>query len=81
VLAPKANVAVKGISAPQMAATALIPCSHLPLLMLSVAPATTGLIVNFDVPETPVVDVGLPPHFSMVPAIPPQIANIATFVE
>lgn len=80
-LAPSANVAVNGISAPHIAATALIPCSHRPLLILSVAPDTTGLMVNCDPPDVPMVDAGLPSHFSMVPAMPPQMDRIATFVS
>jgi hypothetical protein len=46
-----------------------------------VAPDTNGVKVNFEVPEAPVVEVGLPWHFWMEPAIPPQIERMATFVS
>ena len=55
--------------------------SHLPLLTLIVAPASVALRVKRDVPDRPVVDTGLPPHFWMVPAMPPQMPRIATLVE
>jgi hypothetical protein len=46
---------------------------------LIVAPAVAALRVNKAVPEEPVVDVGAPPHLVIVPAMPPQIPNSATF--
>ena len=52
--------------------------SHLPLLTLIVAPETVVLSVKSAVPDEPVVEVGLPPHFVMVPALISsqlQIAN------
>ncbi len=53
--------------------------SHRPLETLMVAPLSTALRLNLAVPDWPVVVAGLPPHFSMVPAIPPQMASSATF--
>jgi hypothetical protein len=55
--------------------------SHLPLDTLRVAPLFTGVKVNLLVPLAPTVDAGFPPHFSIVPAIPPQIERMATFVS
>lgn len=49
--------------------------SHLPLLTLIVAPASTALRLNNAVPDAPEVDVGAPPHFVILPAMPPQIAS------
>jgi hypothetical protein len=37
--------------------------------------------VNFDVPLAPTVVEGLPLHFWMVPAMPPQMERMATFVS
>lgn len=45
------------------------------------APASTGLIVNLLVPDTPVVDVGLPPHYWIAPTMSPQIERIATWIS
>jgi len=45
---------------PHCAWIALTQPSHLPLETLIVAPATLGVIVNFAVPDAPVVEVGLP---------------------
>ena len=58
------------------ACAALTQPSHLPFETLIVAPASSGVSVNFDVPDAPVVVVGSPPQNSIEPAIPPQ-----TFVE
>ena len=46
--------------------------------MLITSPETTGLIVKRTSPDWPVVDVGAPWHFWIVPAIPPQICRSAT---
>lgn len=46
-----------------------------------VAPAVVGLSVKREVPLWPVVEVGFPPQNSMVPAMPPQMERMATFVE
>src|SRR3569833_2356330 len=43
-----------------------------------VAPASVARSTNLAVPDTPVVDAGLPPHFSIEPAMPPQMASSAT---
>jgi hypothetical protein len=51
------------------------------LLILIVLPATVGFSVNFEVPDCPTVDAGLPWHFWMVPAMLPQIERMATLVE
>jgi hypothetical protein len=61
------------------ARAALTHPSHLPLLTLIVAPASTALSLNNAVPDDPVVDVGEPPHFVMAPAMPPHIPSSATF--
>jgi len=53
--------------------------SHRPLETLMVAPASVARSTNLAVPDTPVVDAGLPPHFSIEPAMPPQMASSATF--
>ena len=55
------------------------PRSQRPLEMLIVAPLTAGVIENLALPDTPVVDVGAPWHFWIVPAMPPQICSRATF--
>lgn len=52
--------------------------SQRPLEMLMVSPLITGVIVNFTLPDWPVVDVGAPWHFWIVPAMPPQIWSSAT---
>lgn len=46
-----------------------------------VCPAVAALKVNNAVPEAPVVVSGFPPHCSIVPAIPPQMASWATCNE
>ena len=79
--APPVKVAVKGLAWPQVAATALMPCSQRPLLMVMVAPESTGVMVNSEPPNAPVVVVGLPWQNSIVPAMPPQIWSSATFVS
>lgn len=79
--APPVKVAVKGFAWPQVAATALMPCSQRPLLIVMVAPESTGVIVNSEPPNAPVVVVGLPWQNSIEPAIPPQIWSSATFVS
>jgi hypothetical protein len=61
------------------ARAARMHCSQRPLEMLMVAPESTALSANLAVPDWPVVDVGLPPHLVMVPAMPPQIPSSATF--
>ena len=43
------------------------------------SPAMTGVIVKRTLPDWPVVDVGAPWHFWIVPAMPPQIWRRATF--
>ncbi len=47
--------------------------------MLIVSPLITGVIAKRTLPDWPVVDVGAPWHFWMVPAMPPQIWSSATF--
>ena len=54
------------------ALAALTQPSHRPLDTLIVAPASSGVSVNLDVPDTPVVLVGSPPQNSIEPAMPPQ---------
>lgn len=54
------------------ALAALTHPSHLPLLTVRVAPVSSGVRVNFEVPDAPTVEVGLPPQNSMEPAMPPQ---------
>ncbi len=61
------------------ARAARMHCSHRPLEMLMVAPASVVFSVNSAVPDWPVVAAGLPPHLVMLPAIPPQMASSATF--
>jgi hypothetical protein len=80
-LAPPWNVAVKGASAPQTAATALMPCSQRPLETLIVAPFVAGAMLNWAAPDAPVVALGAPWHFSILPAMPPQICSCATLTE
>jgi hypothetical protein len=63
----------------QTARAARTQPSHLPLLTLIVAPEVTVESEKSAVPDLPVVEVGAPPHFVMVPAIPPQIPSSATF--
>lgn len=46
-----------------------------------VEPESVASSVNFAVPEAPVVDAGFPLHFVIAPAIPPQIARVATFMS
>lgn len=55
--------------------------THRPFETLIVDPASVALSVNSEVPETPVVDVGLPPHFWISPAMPPQMPRMATLVS
>ena len=64
-----------------VACAAATQCSHLPLLTLIVAPASCTVKVNSLVPLAPIVVAGFPPQNSMVPAIPPQIERMATFVS
>jgi hypothetical protein len=63
----------------QTALAARTQPSHLPLLMLIVAPDVTALRLKSAVPDEPVVDVGAPPHFVIAPAIPSHIPSSATF--
>lgn len=53
--------------------------SQRPLEMLIVSPLITGVIAKLTLPDLPVVDVGAPWHFWIVPAMPPQIWSRATF--
>jgi hypothetical protein len=55
--------------------------SHRPFDILIVDPESVAVSVNFEVPDWPVVEVGFPPHFWIVPAMPPQMPRIATLVE
>lgn len=61
------------------ARAARIQPSHLPLEILMVAPLDAALSVKSAVPDSPVVLSGAPPHFVMVPAMPPQMPSSATF--
>lgn len=54
-------------------------CSQRLLEMLMVAPDVAASRVNLAVPDWPVVETGLPPHFWIEPAIPPQMLSSATF--
>lgn len=63
----------------QTARAARTQPSHLPLLMLIVAPAVTALRLKRAFPEEPVVEAGAPPHFVIAPAMPPHMASSATF--
>lgn len=78
VLAPLSNVAVNGLFCPQTWNAALIPCSQRPFDTLIVAPAVAGVIVNLTPLDWPTVDVGLPWHFWIAPAMLPQIWSCAT---
>lgn len=71
--APPGQVAVYADPLVHVASADLIHCSHLPLEMLIVAPLSVGVRVNLASPDWPVVLVGLPPHFWIDPAMPPQI--------
>lgn len=53
--------------------------SQRPLEMLMVSPLIAGVIEKRTLPDWPVVDVGAPWHFWIVPAMPPQIWSRATF--
>jgi hypothetical protein len=64
----------------QVSCAALTQRSQRPLLMLMVAPASTAASENLDEPDTPVVEAGLPPQNSMLPAMPPQMDRMATLV-
>jgi hypothetical protein len=46
-----------------------------------VLPASVALNVNSDLLDFPVVFAGLPPHFCILPAIPPHMPRMATFVS
>lgn len=78
--APPIHVLVNGVS-PQTALAALTHPSHLPFVISIVCPEVAALSVNFAVPDSPVVVVGSPPHCSIVPAIPPQMARRATLIS
>lgn len=77
---PNGHVAVYACPPGHTASADLMHCSHRPLEMLIVAPATAGLSVNLASPDWPVVEVGLPWHLVMAPEIPPQMASRATFL-
>jgi hypothetical protein len=64
--APPTHVELK-VPVGQTARAARTHPSHLPLLILIVAPASTALSLNSAVPEEPVVDEGDPPQNSIVP--------------
>jgi hypothetical protein len=64
--APPTHVELK-VPVGQTARAARTHPSHLPLLTLIVAPASTVLSLNSAVPEEPVVDEGDPPQNSIVP--------------
>jgi hypothetical protein len=64
--APPTHVELK-VPVGQTARAARTHPSHLPLLTLIVAPASTALSLNSAVPEEPVVDEGDPPQNSIVP--------------
>jgi hypothetical protein len=72
VLAPPIHVLVNS-PVGQVALAARIQPSQRPLETLIVAPATVVESLKRAVPELPVVEVGLPLHFVMAPAMPPQI--------
>ena len=76
--APPAHVALR-LPVGQTARAARTHCSQRPLDMLRVAPAETAFSENFAVPDCPTVEVGFPPHFVIVPAMPPQMPSSATF--
>jgi hypothetical protein len=79
-LAPPTHTASNGLS-PHTALAALIHPSHLPLDTLIVAPATVVVRSNLAVPLAPLVLAGEPWHFVIAPAIPPQIASVATMIS
>ena len=54
------------------ARAALTQPSHLPFDTLIVAPASSGVSVNLEVPDAPIVLVGSPPQNWIEPAMPPQ---------
>lgn len=76
--APPAQVADK-LPVGQTARAARMHCSQRPLETLMVPPLVAVLTVNLAVPDTPVVLGGAPPHFVILPAMPPQMPNWATF--
>jgi hypothetical protein len=78
--APPIQVLVNGLS-PHTALAALTQPSHLPLVMIMVVPAVATSRSKRAVPEIPVVDVGWPPHCSIVPAMPPQMERRATLMS
>lgn len=80
VLAPPLQVDLK-LPLGHVALAARMHPSQRPLDTLIVAPEAVGFKVNFAVPDTPVVLFGAPPHFWMDPAMPPQIASVATFMS
>jgi hypothetical protein len=77
--APPMHVDLNGLS-PHTALAALTQPSHLPFVMSIVCPWVAALSSNLASPEAPDVDVGWPPHCSMVPAMPPQIWRRATLI-
>ncbi|TGO78191.1 hypothetical protein BELL_0075g00070 [Botrytis elliptica] len=60
--APPMQVLVKGLS-PHTALAALIHPSHLPFVISIVWPDVAALSFKRAVPDSPVVDVGSPPHY------------------
>jgi hypothetical protein len=70
-LTPPKHVLVN-VPVGHVASAARTQCSQRPLETVIVAPDTTGLSVNLEVPDAPTVDVGSPSQNSMDPAIPPQ---------
>lgn len=60
------------VPAGHVALAALTQPSQRPLDTFIVAPLSSGVSVNFDVPDAPVVVAGLPPQNSIEPAMPPQ---------
>jgi hypothetical protein len=78
--APPMQVNFEGVS-PHTALAARTQPSHLPFVISIVWPEVAAFSVNFAVPDTPVVLVGLPPHCWIVPAIPPQMESKATLMS
>jgi hypothetical protein len=60
---------------------ALTHLSQRPFDTLIVLPGLVALNVKRDSLDWPVVCAGLPPHFCIEPAMPPQMPRMATFVS